>query len=71
MQPTDALKLIDTYEFMFRIAFQYPAKSEELNKVKLAAFDAMMHGDKAVDEYLMFRVIRNAVSQRDKAIFYK
>lgn len=71
MQPADALKLIDTYEFVYRIAFQCPVKTEELNKVKLAAFDAMIHGDKAVDEYLMFRVIRNAVRQRDKAFFDK
>lgn len=71
MQPADALSLIDSYEFMHRIAFQSPAKAEELNKVKLAAFDAMIHGDKAVDEYLMFRVIRNAVRQRDKAFFDK
>lgn len=71
MRPGDALRLIDSYEFMHRIAFQCPAKPEELNKVKLAAFDAMIHGDKSVDEYIMFRAIRNAVRQRDKAFFDK
>ena len=71
MQPADALRLIDTYDFMHRIAFNCPAKVEELNKVKLAAFDAMLHGDKSVDEYIMFRTIRNAVRQRDKAFFDK
>ena len=65
------MRLTDSYEFMHRIAFQCPAKPEELNKVKLAAFDAMIHGDKSVDEYVMFRAIRNAVRQRDKAFFDK
>ena len=31
----------------------------------------MIHGDKDVDEYIMFRTIRKAVSQRDKAFFDK
>ena len=71
MSPAEALQLVDTYEIMHRIAFQCSANAGELDRIKLAAFDAMLHSDKNVDEYIMFRVIRNEVSKRNKAFFDK
>ena len=71
MSPAESLRLIDTYEIMHRIAYWTSPNAEEMNRLKLAAFDAMIHGDKDVDEYIMFRTIRKAVSQRDKAFFDK
>lgn len=56
---------------MHRITYWTSPNAEEVNSIKLAAFDAMIHGDKDVDEYIMFRAIRKAVSQRDKAFFDK
>ena len=71
MSPGESLRLIDTYEIMHRIAYWTSPNAEEMNRIRLAAFDAMIHGDKDVDEYIMFRTIRKAVSQRDKAFFDK
>ena len=71
MSPGESLRLIDTYEIMQRIAYWISPNAEDMNRIKLAAFDAMIHGDKEVDEYIMFRTIRKAVSQRDKAFFDK
>lgn len=56
---------------MHRIAFGSSPNVEEINRLKLEAFDAMIHGDKEVDEYIMFRVIRTAVRQRNKAFLDK
>lgn len=71
MSPAESLRLIDIYEIMHRIAYWTSPNAEEMNRIKLTAFDAMIHGDKDVDEYIMFRTIRKAVSQRDKAFFDK
>lgn len=71
MSPAESLQLIDTYEIMHRIAYWTSPNAEEMNGIKLTAFDAMIHGDKDVDEYIMFRTIRKAVSQRDKTFFDK
>ena len=71
MPLSELLRLVDVYEIMHRIAFRCSANTEELDRIKLAAFDAMIHGDKKVDEYIMFRVIRNEVSKRNKAFFDK
>ena len=69
MTPSDALKLVDTYEIMHQIAYRSSAKSADTTPVKLAAFDAMLHGDKSVDEYMMYRMIRKAIHRREKAFF--
>ena len=71
MQSAVAMRLVESYEIMHRLAFNTSAKNEELNGIKLAAFDAMIHGDREVDEYIMFRVIRNAVRQREKVFLDK
>ena len=42
----ESLRLIDTYEIMYRIAYWTSPNAEEVNKIKLAAFDATIHGDK-------------------------
>ncbi len=69
--PGEALMLADAYDIVHRIAFRQPADRTLLNGVVLRAFDAMIHGDKGVDEYAMFHAIRSGVSRRDKAFFDK
>ena len=54
---------------LHRIAYCTSPNAEEMNRIKLAAFDVMIHGDKDVDEYIM--TIRKTVSQREKAFFDK
>lgn len=71
MSPAEALQLADAYEIMQRIAYGQSVRSEEINRVRLEAFDAMIHGDKNVDQYIMFKAIRRAVGQREKAFLDK
>lgn len=71
LPPSQSLRLVDIYEIMHRIAFWKSPNAEETTGIKLTAFNAMIHGDKDIDEYIMFRVIRNAVRQRNKAFFDK
>lgn len=63
----DALRLADLFDFMHRIASQRPADTTFINRIILRAFDARIHGDKTVDEYILYRAIRAAVNRRDKA----
>ncbi len=63
----DALMLTDAYDLMHRIAFRRPADNEYLNSIRLAAFEARIHGDKTVDEYALYRTIRSAVLRGDTA----
>lgn len=67
--PGDALKLTDLYDLLHRLAFRQPADRQFLNRIILRAFDAMKHGDAGVDEYMLFRAIRNAVRLREKDFF--
>lgn len=71
MSPSDAVRVIDTYEVMYRIANWTSVKPIEIDNVKLTAFEAMIHGDKNVDEYVMFRLIRKAIRQREKVFLGK
>lgn len=71
MSPADAVRVIDAYEIMYRIANRTSVKPDEIDRVKLTVFDAMIRGDRNVDEYIMFRLIRKAVCQRKKAFLDK
>ncbi len=63
----DALRLTDVFDIMHRIVSQRPADTTFINRIILRAFDARIHGDKTVDEYILYRAIRAAVNRRDKA----
>lgn len=67
----DALKLTDAYELMHRIAYNQPANKETINKIILKAFDALIHGDKDVDQYVLFKAIERRVRQREQAFLDK
>lgn len=69
--PGDAMKMTEIYDLMHRIAFMRPADRGFLNNIVVRAFDAMIHGDKNVDKYIMFKLIRRAARQREKALFDK
>lgn len=71
MSAADALITINPYDFAHRLAYSTPADRKIRNGYVLKAFDAMIHGDKTVDEYAMFREIRLSVSNRDKSYYDK
>lgn len=66
MTVAEAFNTLSAYDFAHRLAYRTPADRKFINKIALRAFDAMIHGDKTVDEYEMYRHIRRCVALRDK-----
>lgn len=65
--PAAALTLTDAYDLMHRIAYCRPADTSTINPIILKAFEARIHGDRTVDEYILYRAIRTAITRHDKA----
>lgn len=63
----EALSLVDFFDLMHRIACQQPADRAFVNDIILRAFEARIHGDKTVDEYLLYRAIHARIINKDKA----
>lgn len=66
MPVAEAFNTLSAYDFAHRLAYRTPADRKFINGFALRAFDAMIHGDKTVDEYEMYRHIRRCVALRDK-----
>lgn len=69
LPPGDALRLADTYDLMHRIAFRTPVPVGSIEKIRMDAFDARIHGDTAVDRYELFRAIGKELRRRNRAFF--
>lgn len=67
----DALKLTDAYDLIHRIAYNQPVKKETINKIILIAFDALIRGDKDVDQYVLFKTIERRARQHEQAFLDK
>lgn len=59
------------YDLAHRLAYCSPADRSILNRHLLEAFDARIHGNKTVDEYVLYRCIDRRLLQRDKVFFDK
>ncbi len=64
-----ALALIDVYDLLYRITYQHPADRNFVNGIILKALEARIHGDRSVDEYVLYRAIRSGIGRKDKAFF--
>ena len=71
MSPANALLVISAYDMAHRFAYGSPADPKTQNKYILQAFDAMIHGDKEVDEYILYQVIEDKILLKDKVYFNK
>lgn len=71
MLPAQKMMCETAYDLAHRLAYYCPADQSILNKHLLEAFDARIHGDKTVDEYVLYRCIDRRLFQRDKAFFDK
>lgn len=69
MSAGEALSLIDVYDIAHRIAFRRPADRRMIDRIKLSAFEARLHGDKSVDEYELFHAIGAELNRGNKAYF--
>ena len=71
LAPGEALLLADHYDLMHRVAFRLPADKGTLDRIILRAFDARIHGDKSVDEYILYKAVERRIRQREKAFLDK
>lgn len=69
--PGEALLLADHYDLMHRVAFRLPADKGVLDRIILRAFDARIHGDKSVDEYILYKAVERRIWQREKSFLDK
>lgn len=65
----EALPLIDVFDLVHRIACLQPADRAFINDIILKAFEAKIHGDITVDEYMLYRAVHSRISRKDKAFF--
>lgn len=71
MSPAQKMMSEVAYDMAHRIAYYTAADQSILNRNLLEAFDARIHGDKAVDEYMLYWRIDRRIIQRDRAFFDK
>lgn len=64
-----ALALIDVYDLLHRVTYLRPADRGFINGIILKALEARIHGDRSVDEYVLYRAIRSGIGRKDKAFF--
>lgn len=64
-----ALALIDVYDLLHRVTYRRPADKNIVNGIILKALEARIHGDKSVDEYVLYRAIRSGIDRKDKTFF--
>ncbi len=65
MPPGDALLVVPAHDLAHRIAYGTPADTAISTRCLLRAFDAMIHGDKSVDEYVVYDAIDRSISHPD------
>ncbi len=71
MSPAQKMMSEMAYDMGHRIAYHTAADQSILNRNLLEAFDAKIHGDKTVDEYVLYWRINRRLFQRDTVFFDK
>jgi len=71
MPPAQKMMSETAYDLAHRLAYYSPADRSILNRHLLEAFDARIHGDKTVDEYVLYRCIDRRLFQRDTVFLDK
>ena len=61
--------MIDVYDLLHRVTYRRPADRGFVNGIILKALEARIHGDRSVDEYVLYRAIRSGIGRKDKAFF--
>lgn len=67
LTPGEALRVVNLYDVIHRIAWSRPADRDIINRYSLAAFEAFIRGDKTVDKYILFRLIAAGIRRKDRA----
>lgn len=71
MSVADALMSVSSYGLAYRLAYLKAPDYRLINRYVLKAFDSLIHGDRSVDEYLMYEAISQGLQRCDRAYFDK
>lgn len=66
MTAGDALRVICPFDLIHRIAFGKPAAADYLDRYRLGAFKAFIHGDGSVDRYELFHTLSVEIARRNR-----
>ncbi len=69
MPAGDALSLLSLYDMVHRIGCGSPADRDLTDKIKINALNALAHGDRSVDEYILFREIGEELRRGNRRFF--
>lgn len=65
----DALNVVGFYDLIYGLAFKSAAGESFLNKYRIRAFEALIDGDRSVNEYHLQRTISREICRRNKVFF--
>lgn len=69
MTAGDAMDILEPLDFMHRIAHQSPTPEAFADEYLMKAFEARIRGDKTVNEYHLYRLIRNELERKNRRYF--
>ncbi|MDE6239739.1 MAG: hypothetical protein K2M54_07080 [Muribaculaceae bacterium] len=69
MEAGQAMDMLAPYDLMHRLAHHSPTPKAFADEYLLKAFEARIHGDDSVNEYHLYRFIKEKLDRRDKTYF--
>ena len=69
MEVGDVMDMLAPYDLMHRLAHHSPTPKAFADEYLLKAFEARIHGDNSVNEYHLYRFIKEKLDRRDKSYF--
>ncbi len=69
MEAGHAMDMLAPYDLMHRLAHHSPTPKAFADEYLLKAFEARIHGDSSVNEYHLYRFIKEKLDCRDKSYF--
>lgn len=69
MEAWQAMDILAPYDFMHRLGHHSPTHKAFADEYLIKAFEARIHGDRLVNEYHLYRFIKEKLNRRDKSYF--
>lgn len=69
MEAGQAMDILAPYDFIHRLGHHSPTPKAFADEYLLKAFVARIHGDRSVNEYHLYRFIKEKLDRRDKSYF--
>lgn len=69
MPPGEAMEMLEPYDLMYRVGHRRPMPRELADRHILRAFEARLTGDETVNEYHLYRLVRDQL-KRKNPVYY-